>query len=130
MDTVQNDVDSQFSQEQELARYRAEAVAAGIRFVWQDDPEPCIGCMCGSGDCPCASGAPHLIEGVTLWRGNTQLVASLWGICEASDDYRRYIEGELACEALQEIKAMEAPWLNRLPKAARQARAIQRKKER
>jgi hypothetical protein len=36
--------------------------------------------------------------------GGWECLASLWGIAEPSEDYRRVAEAELACEAMPEMK--------------------------
>ena len=84
-----------------LAAAEAYATAAGWEYQWDYDPEPCIGCDCGSADCPCSSGAPHEILCVLLNdRDNGRTLAALGGICGATREYRRVVAAELAMEAM------------------------------
>lgn len=84
-----------------LANAESLAAERGLIFEWMQDDEPCIGCECGSDDCPCFTGEPHMVEVCELWNENhDDCIASLCGICEATSEYRRVIEAELALEAL------------------------------
>jgi len=85
-------------------------------FSWEYDDNGCSGCDCGSPDCPCASGAEHETLGCILFNreqrahGNVippQIaLASLWGICEPTTEYRRVVEAELASEALYNLRSL------------------------
>jgi len=86
-----------------------------LRIVWDYDQEGCIGCDCGSEDCPCSSDEPHTVEWCAVYResdfddyyrgsiynGAQRPVplVSLGSICDASDEYRKQIEEELIEEA-------------------------------
>jgi hypothetical protein len=93
------------SQALPLAKARAEAEALGACVLWDTDTESCGGCDCGSESCACATGAPHLTEYARLvFNGET--LASLGGICEASDDYRYLVGAELAAEAIDTLREL------------------------
>lgn len=83
----------------DLALAERWARRAGITFAWSDDPDDC-----GDGD-----EAPTVREQVlaTLATpGQTDaLYASLGSIGDATDDYRRVVEAELALELRERVKA-------------------------
>lgn len=87
----------------ELAAAEARANVEGITFRWAYDAEPCNGCDCGSDDCACATGAEHETLGCIAETEQHKHLASLWGICGATNAYRRVVEAELAAEALIEL---------------------------
>jgi hypothetical protein len=96
-----------------LAIAETWAIDSGHYFDWVDDPEGCIGCMCGNDDCACfrTGGKPtedHHPKGFIMrWDNDDNVVKrSLWGICGADAAYRRVIEAELA---LEEIPESEMP---------------------
>lgn len=87
----------------EMARAERDARKRGIDFTWEYDSDGCVGCDCGSDSCACATGEPHRVEtcyAIIETESIGECVASLSGICEASGDYKRVIEAELASEAL------------------------------
>jgi hypothetical protein len=87
----------------QLARARAEAENLGAEFLWDGDMDGCNGCECGSKDCPCSSGEPHDVEYARIvFAGET--LASLGGICGATDDYRYLVGAELALEAIDALR--------------------------
>jgi len=82
-----------------LARAERYADAHGWEFTWEDGDE-CIGCDCGSEDCPCATGKRHECFVCCVVDAKGQILASLGSICEPSTQYRRQIQAELALEAM------------------------------
>lgn len=90
-----------------LARAEREAQRQGIRFQWQNDELGCIGCDCRSDDCPCSTGEPHETLYCFAYQPSENdsrvILASLGGICGATDSYRRVVEAELALEALEQL---------------------------
>lgn len=84
-----------------LAQAEARAKEKDWMFEWVRDPNGCSGCDCGSADCPCASGKRHRVEGCVCRCEHGGVAASLWGICEATAEYRRVVEAELALEGLR-----------------------------
>ena len=86
-----------------LAEAELAAEANGWECEWQDDDAGCSGCDCGSKDCACSAGTPHETLGCVLRDEHGKALASLWGICGATDSYRRVVEAELASEALAEL---------------------------
>jgi len=83
-----------------LAKAEAEASAKGWQCEWS--PDECIGCDCGSENCPCCTGEPHEVERCTLTDESGEFLACLGGICGATHEYRRVVEAELAVEASHE----------------------------
>jgi hypothetical protein len=83
----------------QLARAEQYAQDHGWDFDWIPDPEPdlswCDTCI----DRPHA----HEIEGCILNSPEDSHLASLWGITDADQNYRRVIEAELALEAMPEV---------------------------
>ena len=67
---------------------------------WERDADGCIGCDCGNANCKCNSGEPHEVLGCVLKDSDGNHLASLWGICEPDNAYRRVVEAELAAEAM------------------------------
>lgn len=53
-------------------------------------------------------GCEHSVEGCVVKDEEGNVLASLWGIVDASDDYRHFVEAELASEALDEWDKREA----------------------
>lgn len=106
-----------------LARAEREAQRKGIRFEWQQDDVPCDSCACGTCKCDTAECAKYreqaqdhetlgciayvTVDGDTGTQHGTKesrtVLASLWGICGATDSYRRVVEAELAQEALARL---------------------------
>ena len=82
----------------ELAKAERWARDEGLYYEWSDDS--CIG-----GDCePCSSGSPHVTLQCTLYRdldATQEWLASLGGICEPTEDYKRVVRAELASEAMK-----------------------------
>ena len=85
-----------------LARAEQWALEVGVVYEWVDDDTPC------DGDCDCPNPRPSY-EGCILYRdtkcqscgnGEREHLASLWGICGATPEYRRVVEAELALEAM------------------------------
>lgn len=68
-------------------------------YEWEWDCEGCAGCDCGSSECACSAGTEHETLCCVLRVHRGAILASLYGICEPSADYRRVIEAELALEA-------------------------------
>lgn len=85
-----------------LARAEAGAKEHGWYTEWRSDEEPCIGCECGSFDCPCFTGESHETLGAILYDDQERVLGSLGSICEPSKEYCRMIEAELADEAFTE----------------------------
>jgi len=95
-----------------LAAAKTYAREQGWTYAWEYDSDGCIGCDCGSSECDCASGADHETLGCILrdsepscydsWGRPTggAVLASLWGICGATSEYKRVVEAELALEAM------------------------------
>jgi hypothetical protein len=96
-----------------IALAAAEAIymeahrVADVGCEWEDDPE-------GFADFDADQRAgrlnddeqqPERIEGCYIWTGNTDraYLASLWGIWDADDNYRRVIRAELALESLERL---------------------------
>lgn len=82
----------------------AETIAARNDWYveWEQDDSECMGCSCESADCPCSTGEPHETLGAVLRNDQDRVLASLWGICGATSDYRRVVEAELAADAIYE----------------------------
>lgn len=86
----------------EMARAEAEAREAGLHFEWADDPV-------GWGDVESdlrmgyIDQAPERVECAACLSEDGECLASLCGIEDADDDYRRVIEAELAMEALAQM---------------------------
>jgi hypothetical protein len=76
-----------------LAQAEERAVDLGLRFVWSLDEMPWDG-----------DEEPKMVECCVVYpeRGQTAL-ASLCGIGDATDQYRRVVEAELALEALEGV---------------------------
>lgn len=82
----------------QLAKAERDARALGYTFEWDDDPdgrddsdedvETCESCVCLDGEV----GADE--------DRNSHILAVLGGICDATREYRRVVEAELALEAL------------------------------
>lgn len=86
--------------------------------VWEDDDEGCVECECGSLDCPCYTREPHQVEGCLVydadeydeWEKRCRFVRrhrpipldSLWGICEATGEYRTEMEEQVLKQARHE----------------------------
>jgi hypothetical protein len=88
----------------------AEDYAADMDWehYWEPDGDGCGGCDCGDKRCRCSSGKPHLTEYCVLKDKDGNVLASLGGICEASEDYRRVVQAELSAEAMRaEISTQE-----------------------
>lgn len=87
-----------------LAAAERDAHAAGFSVAWAYDDDPCIGCECGSKDCPCSTGEDH--ETMIAWveapdgtrQANGRILPALCGICEPSREYRRVVAAELFAE--------------------------------
>jgi hypothetical protein len=88
-----------------------------LEYRWELDPEPCIGCDCGSSECPCSTREPHETWCVSLvlpcpdHHGeckHDKYMASLGGICGLTDEYRRVVEAELAIEAMSDEEVTHA----------------------
>ncbi len=88
-----------------LATAEEYAKAHGWVYEWQDDPEGCSGCDCGSNGCSCAIGSEHETLGCILKDDQGNVLRSLWSICGATDDYQRVVQAELALEAMHEEQA-------------------------
>lgn len=96
----------------ELAEAEQYARERGWWVEWVRDNSPCIGCDCGDASCACSARRPHRIEGAILRGvvyekgtgivGAPEVLASLWGICQASKEYKRVVAAELAEEAMGE----------------------------
>lgn len=84
----------------ELAEAESIASRLGWEHSWEWDDSGCSGCDCDSEDCACSSGAEHETLGCVLKDEHGKVLASLWGICGATDTYRRVVEAELSDEAL------------------------------
>lgn len=84
-----------------LAQAEKDARRLGIYFDWEVDMDGCIGCTCGGADCSCCTGVPHETLGCVARASDGEALASLWGICEPTREYKRVVEAELALEALQ-----------------------------
>ena len=80
----------------------AEAMAwdQDYTFSWMYDEWGCSGCDCGDPDCDCYTEEPHEVLVCTMYDPNGESVASLGGICGATNEYRRVVQAELAMEAL------------------------------
>lgn len=87
-----------------LAAAGAEAWAReqGIEFRWEDDWN--IGDHAAEFDC-CEDGGPDTCEMCAAYLGDT-LLACLGCIDDASDEYRRVVEADLAIEARAELHKM------------------------
>lgn len=83
-----------------LAKVERDARALGYSFEWDEDPEGCIGCECGSEDCACCTGAAHETESCLMRDTSGKVVQSLGSVCQATREYRRVVEAELALEEL------------------------------
>jgi hypothetical protein len=86
-----------------LARARVNAEALGAIYAWEYDAEGCSGCDCGSEHCDCHTQRRHDTEWCAL-SVNGRVLASLCGICGASDAYRYQVECELAYDAIDDIR--------------------------
>ncbi len=79
-----------------LARSLTAARAAGCTFGWEDDPER----MPRDRRCTCGCGAViDRCESCVLYSEDGEVLASLCGIWDADDEYRRIVEAELAVES-------------------------------
>ena len=88
----------------EFAKAEQEARDRGLYFLWYDGDE-CIGCECGSDECPCFMQDWHdtfVVECVEDRHGDNIHRASLGSVCTPTLAYRRVVEAELALEALAE----------------------------
>lgn len=88
-----------------LARAEREALADGWSAAWVSDNSPAEGCACGE----CDGKPPETWEGCVLIdpHGNLEYRYALWGIGDATDDYRRVVRAELFSEMLNELAAAE-----------------------
>ena len=82
-----------------LAEAEAWAAAAGVRFVWGDDWD--VGDHVAEYDCY-EEGEPATCERVLAYLGG-EVVAALGCIDDATPEYRRVIEAELASEARHDL---------------------------
>jgi hypothetical protein len=85
----------------------AESIAARKQwsYAWEWDDSGCSGCDCKSPECKCSTGEEHETLGcILLDEHGKHMPFSLWGICGATNDYRRVVEAELASEALEARK--------------------------
>ena len=82
-----------------LAHAEAHARENNWDVRWTDDLEECIGCECGGSECPCFTREPHETLCAMLVDEYGSGLASLSGICGATNKYRRVVEAELALEA-------------------------------
>jgi hypothetical protein len=84
-----------------LALAEWDARQAGVWFAWEDDPEG----MPDGGLCSCGCGNEiHRCEGCVCYSPDDDgshyfILTSLWGIWDASPEYRRVVQAELAQEA-------------------------------
>ena len=83
-----------------LARAEEKAADAGITFRWEHDHDPDISWMSET-----EKKQDHEILGCMAMSvcgecGQRKQLASLWGIVDPSNEYRRVIEAELALEAI------------------------------
>lgn len=99
-----------------IALARAEAYARDHDWtvVWEDD-DPCDGCCC----CDGTHGTEHQsCEWAALYLpGEKYPAASLGRITDATREYRRVIEAELASEALYEVRQHERAFWERYDRA-------------
>lgn len=91
-----------------LATAEKHAKTYGITFEWPYDDTPCIGCECGSNECPCFTQEPHETLGCIARGPDGEQLASLWGICGATTEYTRVVQAELAQEAIAELQRQGA----------------------
>lgn len=94
----------------QLAEAEAWAEDSGLEYVWQDDDEIAY-CCCGDPHCKYHEGSKHdwstdfcrLIR-LCPEHGydclHAEVVASLGGIIDPSDEYRRVVQAELALEVM------------------------------
>lgn len=81
----------------QLARAEAEAKQAGVTYQWDADVDCDVSWMSEA-----ERKQDHVCEYV-IARLNGQVIGSLGGIVDATDEYRRVIEAELAAEAIDAI---------------------------
>lgn len=79
----------------ELAKAERDAAALGFTFEWTDD------WSCNHEKE--FSYTPHACESCVCYDGDSNVVASLGCIDDATREYRRMVEAELAMEALAEV---------------------------
>jgi len=78
----------------DLAVAEHNARQNGFSFEWSADADGCSMCDC----CPKHGQAEAVVEQCLCRSQNGSIVASLCGICNASPEYRRLVEAELASE--------------------------------
>jgi len=83
-----------------LARAERYAKRQDWHYEWTEDIDGCIGCDCGSADCACSTGTAHEVLVCVLRDSDDHVLGSLGSICEATREYGRVIEAELALEAM------------------------------
>lgn len=84
-----------------LAKAERDAASKGLTFEWTDEGvRGCIGCDCGSDECPCSERTEHECFAVVVYNPDGEVVASLGSVCSPSREYRRVVQAELALEAL------------------------------
>ncbi len=85
----------------QLARAEREASAEGLRFCWQDDSIDDPHYRDFDDDT-----RPNTYEIVFVYGPDSEdVLASLGAVIDATEDYRRVVEAELAIEALDELAA-------------------------
>lgn len=93
---VESDESGRLRGARELAAAEAWARANGVTFSWRDDWEVAHETAYDCYD----EGEPETCELCTALDGNGAVLASLGCIDDATDDYRRVVEAELALEAM------------------------------
>lgn len=84
----------------ELSKAERHSLDNGWYVEWWQDENGCSGCDCGAVDCRCSNGDEHETLGCVLKDEDGDVLASLWGICEPSREYRRVVAAELALESM------------------------------
>lgn len=77
---------------QHLAQAETFARVNGWHCIWEPDED-----SSADGD----FGSPKVREGCILYDAENEVLESLWSIADASQDYQRVIEAELALEHMQ-----------------------------
>jgi len=77
-----------------LAHAEQWAHESHLRFTWEPDFDPDLSWMS-----KVERAKEHVCEGCICRDTEGNVLASLWGIVDADDEYRRVVEGELASEA-------------------------------
>ena len=94
--------------EMALALARAELAAqdAGCSWEWTDDYDGWVDLQQTDGCCTCGCGRKiDCCEGCILRDADGAVLASLWAIWDADDDYRRQVQAGLALQAQDALLA-------------------------